>query len=107
MNSSVMFSRKTDEWSTPVSLMAELNCEFAFDLDVAATFQNRTCHHYLGPDHRKPSLRDALSVAWHEEVKGIGSLTQGVSGVHDGLYGRGSCSCPHRHTLVPRIRLGQ
>ena len=72
MNSALMFSRKTDEWSTPLDFFAELNCEFAFAVDVAATKDNRRCDDYFGPDHDVPRLRDALAVDWQAELDCIG-----------------------------------
>lgn len=75
MNSALMFSRKTDEWGTPVDFMAEMNCEFAFDIDVAAQFDNRTCPFYFGPDHIDSGLRDALTVDWYAALNVLGSTT--------------------------------
>lgn len=40
MNTDLMFSSATDEWSTPLDLFAALDAEFHFGLDVAATAQN-------------------------------------------------------------------
>jgi phage N-6-adenine-methyltransferase len=78
MNSALMFSKASDEWSTPVDWMAEWNCEFAFDLDAAATFANRTCPEYLGPDHATEGFRDALRVEWAGLLAARQSLTMAV-----------------------------
>src|SRR4051812_4005617 len=64
MNSALMFSKASDEWETPRDLFAELNCEFAFTLDAAATSENRKCSDYCGLDHYTPSRRDALQADW-------------------------------------------
>lgn len=40
MVSSVLFSHKSDEWETPQGLFDELNAEFNFNLDLAATKEN-------------------------------------------------------------------
>ena len=40
---SVMFSRKSDEWETPLWLFDLLDREFGFDCDVAATRENSKC----------------------------------------------------------------
>lgn len=69
MNSALMFSRKTDEWSTPDDFFAELNCEFAFAVDVAATQENRKCEWYFGPDHALAMLRDSLAVDWIAQLR--------------------------------------
>lgn len=63
MNSKVMFSSKSDEWTTPLTTFAPLNTEFRFKVDVAASKDNKLCKYYLGPDHVTPCMRDALAPA--------------------------------------------
>lgn len=46
MNTKVMFSRESDEWSTPQILFDELNREFSFDLDPCCTDENHKCEKY-------------------------------------------------------------
>jgi site-specific DNA-methyltransferase (adenine-specific) len=46
MNNSLMFSSKTDLWSTPQSFFDKLNEEFNFNLDPCATFENAKCLFY-------------------------------------------------------------
>lgn len=58
MNTSVMFSSKKDEWSTPQELFDELNKEFLFDVDVCALPQNAKCKWYYTPTD------DGLSKPW-------------------------------------------
>lgn len=58
MNSAVMFSKKSDEWTTPQDLFDALNAEFAFDMDVAALRDTAKCVRYIGPDN--PLAPDAL-----------------------------------------------
>lgn len=60
----VMFSSKSDEWSTPQYLFDTLNEEFHFQIDLAATLNNTLCEEYLGPDHFVEFMRDALIVLW-------------------------------------------
>lgn len=65
MNSALMFSKASDEWSTPVETFNSLNAEFGFDIDAAATNDNRWVDgDYFGPDHTIREQRDALSVNW-------------------------------------------
>jgi hypothetical protein len=73
MNTAVMFAKASDEWETPADLFADLNLEFNFDIDVAATFHTaktrisingREGVCYFGPDHADPSRRDALTNEW-------------------------------------------
>lgn len=45
-NKSVLFSSKSDEWSTPQWLFDELNAEFHFTLDACATEENHKCDKY-------------------------------------------------------------
>lgn len=51
----VMFSKASDEWTTPREFFRELDREFFFGLDAAATAENALC-----PRH----LHDALEVSW-------------------------------------------
>lgn len=65
MNTSLMFSSATDEWSTPQDFYNRLHEEFNFSTDVAATSHNSKCGvSYLGYDHIFPELRDGLAVDW-------------------------------------------
>ena len=66
MDSAVMFSRKTDEWETPQALFDELNAEFRFQWDAAATRDTGKCgpFTYFGPDHVIGEWRDALAGSW-------------------------------------------
>lgn len=50
MNTEVMFSSKTDMWSTPQDLFDELNTEFHFETDVCAIPENAKCEKYYTPD---------------------------------------------------------
>ena len=58
MNNALMFSKASDEWSTPDDFFAALDAEFDFDLDVAASADNAKCLDYLTIED------DALSVNW-------------------------------------------
>jgi phage N-6-adenine-methyltransferase len=62
--SAVVFSRASDEWRTPEALFVELDAEFGFDLDVAATAENCWKENYIGPDRRRPDRTDALECHW-------------------------------------------
>jgi phage N-6-adenine-methyltransferase len=64
MNNALMFSKASDEWSTPREFYAALDAEFSFDFDAAASAQNRCRELYFGLDHEDPTLRDALAVEW-------------------------------------------
>lgn len=50
-----LFSRKSDEWESPDKLYCELNEEFNFNLDVAATEYNKKCLDYC---------KDGLATLW-------------------------------------------
>ena len=62
MNNEIMFSSKTDEWSTPQDLFDKLNEEFHFDLDVCANESNHKCALYYD---RK---QDGLKMPWTDHV---------------------------------------
>ena len=59
MKSRVVFSHQSDEWETPQALFDELDAEFHFTLDCAATEANRKCENWLGPG--SPINTDALA----------------------------------------------
>lgn len=46
MDGKALWSRKSDEWSTPKDLFDRLNEEFHFDLDPCATDDNHLCSNY-------------------------------------------------------------
>jgi site-specific DNA-methyltransferase (adenine-specific) len=69
MNSAVMFSKASDEWTTPQELYDALHAEFWFIVDAAATKHNAKCPNYYGIDDGDVSSRpycwgDALLNEW-------------------------------------------
>lgn len=66
MNSALMFSKASDEWSTPQAFYDALDLEFRFDWDAAASRKNAKCggYRYFGLDHTVPVYQDALAVDW-------------------------------------------
>ena len=64
MNTDLMFSKQSDEWTTPLGLYDDLHREFDFQWDAAATqATSRTGSYcYFGPDHGTAEYRDALTV---------------------------------------------
>jgi phage N-6-adenine-methyltransferase len=57
-----LFSRASDEWETPDNLFKQLNDEFHFDMDAAATEENSKCKLFLDQE------LDALSCDWEGSV---------------------------------------
>lgn len=47
MNTDLMFSSKTDLWSTPQEFFNELDKEFNFDLDPCSTHENAKCEKHF------------------------------------------------------------
>ena len=62
INTDVMFSSKTDLWSTPQLLFDELNKEFNFTLDPCATHKNAKCKKYYTKE------QDGLRQSWENEI---------------------------------------
>lgn len=58
LTSHLMFSSKSDLWSTPQSLFDSLDREFGFDLDVCAIPENAKTDRFYTPD------QDGLSLPW-------------------------------------------
>ena len=46
-NLNVMYSSNSDEWATPQSFYEQLDAEFNFNLDVAASDENHKCDRYF------------------------------------------------------------
>ena len=66
MNTAVMFSKASDEWATPQAIYEALHAEFHFEVDAAATRDNKKCPAYYGLDHVLPCYQDALIADWRE-----------------------------------------
>lgn len=62
MNKKVMFSSKTDLWSTPQDFFNELDKEFGFTLDPCATEENAKCPHYFTKE------TNGLKQSWEGEI---------------------------------------
>lgn len=58
MNTELMFSSKTDLWSTPQEFFDTQNEIFQFDTDVCALPENAKCRHYFTPED------DGLKQQW-------------------------------------------
>ena len=70
MNTDLMFSSKTDLWSTPQDFFNKLNEEFNFDLDPCSTHENAKCkkHFTIVEDGLKQNWGDIqCSVILHME----------------------------------------
>jgi len=50
MNTDLMFSSKTDMWSTPQELFDKYNALYHFDIDVCAVPENAKCKQYYTPE---------------------------------------------------------
>ena len=62
MNKDLMFSSKTDLWSTPQDFFDKLNEEFNFTLDPCATDSNHKCGKYFTIDD------DGLKQNWEGNI---------------------------------------
>lgn len=58
MNKELMFSSKTDLWSTPQDFFNKLDEEFNFDLDPCSTHENAKCSKYF------TIVEDGLKQSW-------------------------------------------
>ena len=62
MNKELMFSSKTDLWSTPQEFFGGLDAEFGFNLDACALPENAKCDVYYTPE------QDGLFQRWYGTV---------------------------------------
>lgn len=58
MNTEVMFSQKTDMWSTPQELFDKYDAVYHFETDVCAVEENAKCKNYYTPE------MDGLKQEW-------------------------------------------
>lgn len=63
MNNALMFSSKSDEWYTPQDLYDRLHAEFDFQIDLAASTENRKCDLWWAKDD------DSLTKSWHQDAQ--------------------------------------
>jgi phage N-6-adenine-methyltransferase len=76
MNTALMFSSKSDEWSTPQDLYDRLHEEFDFEVDLAATHENAKCRRYITAEE------NSLTANWR---------LYGSTGWLNPPYSRGLC----------------
>ena len=58
MNTALMFSSQSDEWSTPQDTFDALNAEFGFEVDLAASAENAKVSDFYSREH------SALDAEW-------------------------------------------
>jgi phage N-6-adenine-methyltransferase len=69
LNTSLMFSSAKADWSTPEDFFQQLDAEFRFGLDAAATAQNCKLKAYLGPGSFL--AEDGLTADWQKFAWGL------------------------------------
>lgn len=62
MNSELMFSSATNEWSTPQPFFDTLDAEFGFTLDPCATAENAKCEKYYTEE------TNGLDKDWSDDI---------------------------------------
>jgi len=62
MNTDLMFSSAKDDWETPQIFFDNLNSEFGFTLDSAASDTNHKCDRYYTKEN------DGLSQEWDDST---------------------------------------
>ena len=105
MVSEILYSHKTDEWSTPQDFFDTLDDEFHFSLDVCANEQNHKCERYFS------KADDGLKMTWG----GGDCMVQSTLWPRNRQVGEKVCyaqgisshaiACAYRHTLVPQLHL--
>jgi phage N-6-adenine-methyltransferase len=63
-----LFSKGTDDWETPAALFEELDREFHFTLDAAASAANHKHRRWFGPDHPCAHYHDATAIPWGDRL---------------------------------------
>ena len=110
MTEPVLFSRASDEWTTPRDLYDALDAEFGFTLDAAATTKNTcspTCltraeNALLSRWGLVPSHRAGPPVIWlNPPYSKAAVYPESAGGSGKWLHRRVSRAQSHRHPLVP------
>jgi site-specific DNA-methyltransferase (adenine-specific) len=68
------FSSATDDWATPASYFKELQKEFNFVLDPAASSTNHKASAWYGLDHPDPARLDGLAADWAAEAQALNGV---------------------------------
>lgn len=89
-----LFSSKTDEWSTPQWLFDELDAEFHFTLDAAASDENHKCDRYYTKEN------DGLLKDWEGETVFVNPPYSRIS---DWVYKAHHEGCKDNTTVVMTI----
>lgn len=122
MNNKLMFSSKTDLWSTPADFFDRLNAAFHFETDVCAVPENAKCKHYYSPQDDGLS-KDWRGVCWMNPPYGrkIGAWVEkayrsakenGATVVcllparTDTAWWRDYCACAEVYFLRGRLKFG-
>lgn len=105
-----LFSSKNMNWCTPQEFFDELNAEFHFTLDAAATDKSAKCPNYYTPEKdglKQPWIgggcflqSSARKANWRMGTKGIRRSTERDND-------RSSYSVPHGHGVFSRLHLRQ
>jgi len=74
MNTEAMFSKKSDEYGTPIDFFNQLDAEFNFTLDPCATDDNHLCKKYFTKEI------DGLSQSWENNTVFCNPPYSNVSG---------------------------
>lgn len=109
MNKEVMFSSKSEMWSTPQDFFDMLDYEFDFTLDACAVKENAKCKRYYTPED------DGLFQPWEGVVwcnppygRQIGKWVQkAYESAQGGEYGRNAYSRKNGYGMVPRLHFGE
>jgi len=62
--SAALYSSRSEEWATPQAFFDTINVEFRFDLDAAASPENRKTPRYFAFNCRGGSVADAFGCRW-------------------------------------------
>lgn len=66
MKTEVLWSSKSDEWSTPQYLFDELDREFHFTLDPCADAENHKCDRYYTKE--QDGLKQSWGGRWYSAI---------------------------------------
>ncbi|WP_205904891.1 DNA N-6-adenine-methyltransferase [Deinococcus sp. S9] len=106
----VHFSSKDMTWTTPRDFFEELNLEFGFTLDAAASHENALCPRYFTKED------DALRQDWGDEIVFVNPpygrelrhwVAKAAREAEKGYAHRPADPCTTRHVVLARPHLRQ
>lgn len=99
MNNELMFSSKSDEYSTPIDFFEKLNAEFHFTLDPCCTEETAKCKRYFTKED------DGLNRDWQGETVFVNPPYSNISQWVEKAWKEGRNNCGDADSIQDRHKV--